>query len=261
VIPAFGLNPQSTVPGVGIPVFGFFFGSGILLGFLYVFTYGAKKYHLPRRQVLHWLSISTVTTLAFAHWVELWFYQPGSNFFAHGAWLRFFEGLSSTGAMAGALLGSALFLILFRAPAGRFYAAGFEACALVWGIGRIGCALLNEHLGGTTSFFLGVRFPNGTVRHDLGLYECLFLLCFLTLYVWRRRNQAPDPLAAVAAVSFRYGAFRFFLDFLRDEARYGGLTFAQYFSLFLLALAGGLLLWRRRHDITRFPALKVLFYQ
>ena len=39
---------QSVIPGLGIPVFGFFFGTAILAGFLYVFTYGARKHALSR---------------------------------------------------------------------------------------------------------------------------------------------------------------------------------------------------------------------
>lgn len=259
MIPATTLNAHSVVPGIGLPVFGFFFGLGILLGIVYIVVYGEKKHGLPRHRILHWLAISTVTTLAFAHWVELLFYRPELSFFEGGRWLRFFDGIASTGAMAGALLGSAIFVVLFRAPIASYYAVGFEGCALVWGIGRIGCALLNEHLAGPTTFFLGVRFPDGSVRHDLGLYECVYLLSVLTPYVWRRRNAPADPVGMISAISLAYGAFRFLIDFLRPEVRYAGLTFAQYFSLFLVALGGGLLLWRRRKNMKPLASLQIGF--
>ncbi len=246
MIPSSQLTAQSVIPILGLPVFGFFVGTSILVGLVYVFTYGARKYQISRQLMLHWLAISTVATAAGAHWVELLFYRPDLPFFENGNWLKFFDGIASTGATAGALIGTGIFVRLFRVPMAPFYAVGFEGWALVWFIGRIGCALLNEHLGGVTTFFLGVRMPDGLTYHDLGLYECLFLFFFLTLYVWRRRNAAPDALGMVATTSFRYGIFRFFLDYLRPEPRYFSLTFAQYFSLFLLVLAGGIFLWRRR---------------
>jgi prolipoprotein diacylglyceryltransferase len=84
---------------------------------------------------------------------------------------------------------------------------------------------------------MGIQFADGTVRHDLGFYEFLFLAVFVTPYVWRRRNEPAAPWNAVVAIGMRYGAFRFCLDFLRLEPRFLGLTFAQYFCLGLLLAA------------------------
>lgn len=118
------------------------------------------------------------------------------------------------------------------------------ADALIWGlplgcgIGRIGCFLIHDHPGTLTHFFLGVNYPDGTTRHDLGLY--LSLIGFATGGVFLYLNRKPR------ASGFWFGAYmlieavaRFGLDFLRvADARYLGLTPTQYlcFPLFFVAL-------------------------
>ncbi len=125
------------------------------------------------------------------------------------------------------------------------------ADTLIWGlpwgcgIGRIGCFLIHDHPGTLTHFILGVRYPDGAVRHDLGLY--LSMIGFITggLFLWlNRRQRAPG---------FWFGTFmviegitRLLLDFLRIvDTRYFGLTPTQYLAIPLM-LVGVWLLRRSR---------------
>lgn len=118
---------------------------------------------------------------------------------------------------------------------------------LIWGlpwgcgVGRIGCFLIHDHPGTATHFFLGVKYPDGVTRHDLGLY--LSLIGFATGGIFLYLNRKPR------APGFWFGAYmmieavvRFGLDFLRvADVRYLYLTPTQYLSVPLFFLGAWVL--------------------
>lgn len=117
---------------------------------------------------------------------------------------------------------------------------------LPWGcgIGRLGCFLIHDHPGTLTHFILGVKYPDGSVRHDLGLY--LSLIGFTTggafLYLNRKQRAPGFWFGTYMMIE---GVTRFCLDFLRIvDVRYLGLTPTQYLSLPLF-LVGAWLAFRQ----------------
>ena len=111
-------------------------------------------------------------------------------------------------------------------------------------IGRIGCFLIHDHPGTLTNFFLGIKYQDGVIRHDLGLYESLFglLLFALFLLIGLRLRIKPGIFTALFLVL--YGLFRVLLDYLRIlDVTYLGLTPAQYFGYSIIIL-GGLMFWQ-----------------
>lgn len=122
-------------------------------------------------------------------------------------------------------------------------------------IGRIGCYLVGEHLGGPTSFPLAVHYLGGVTRegpipigasiHNTSLYELLLLWPLFGALLWLRRRGAR-PGSLLVAFLLGYGIQRFATDFLRAYDRTAlGLTGAQWMCLGLI-LAGMLLLGRLR---------------
>lgn len=142
--------------------------------------------------------------------------------------------------------------------------------------GRLGCALIHDHVGkavapGTLGSLLAVGFPRSAedglhriygpvhvitggsdVRFDLGLLEFLILASLAIGFglTWNKK-LAMGTYTMIGALV--YGPLRFVLDFLRVEegvtgdARHGGLTFAQYWSLAVIALGVVLFVRRSRH--------------
>jgi phosphatidylglycerol---prolipoprotein diacylglyceryl transferase len=115
----------------------------------------------------------------------------------------------------------------------------------IW-LGRIGCFLIHDHPGTATDFFLGMRFPDGVVRHDLGLYESLAAgamgVAFLLL---ARKPQPTGVFLAIFCVG--YGVLRLVLDTYRTvDTRYFGLTPAQYLSIGLVVGGLALAVWIRK---------------
>ena len=146
---------------------------------------------------------------------------------------------------------------------------------LAFALGRIGCSLIHDHVGkaavpGTLGSLFAIGFPRSAedgihhvfgplhvitgasdVRYDLGVLELLVLapLAIGFALTWKKK-VAMGTYTIVATLV--YGPFRFVLDFLRAEegltaeARHGGLTFAQYWSLAVIALGVVLLVRHRR---------------
>jgi phosphatidylglycerol---prolipoprotein diacylglyceryl transferase len=115
-----------------------------------------------------------------------------------------------------------------------------------WLFGRLGCAVVHDHLGQRTDFAFAVNVPPGrypfarvdhVVRaHDLGLYEFFLWIVLLVGLLLLARLQRRKPGLLVGALAIAYSIPRFFLEFLRlptTDPRYIGLTFAQHASIIL----------------------------
>jgi phosphatidylglycerol:prolipoprotein diacylglycerol transferase len=130
--------------------------------------------------------------------------------------------------------------------------------ALGVGIGRIGCYAVGEHLGGPTSFFLGVKYLGGvtregpllvgTVYHNTAVYEFMHLMILSALLAWLL-FKAKDftPGTAMGIFCLWYGVGRFSTDFFRsyDQTKFG-LTAAQYLCLVLIPIGIWILATGRR---------------
>jgi phosphatidylglycerol:prolipoprotein diacylglycerol transferase len=174
------------------------------------------------------------------HLVHLFLYHPEE---LSDPWRIFavWEGLSSFGGLLGAVVAAVVYFRVHRTPLSRYTDAFALGIAPGWGVARLGCFAIHDHPGVHTSFFLGVRFPDG-VRHDLGLYDAIALFTISGI-VWALRARGRFRGRLLAVVALLYGTQRFLTDFLRasdvayPDARYLGLTPAQYFCFALWAYA------------------------
>lgn len=179
--------------------------------------------------------LCVVASMICAHLVHVLFYHP-EELSRPWSLVMIFSGMSSTGGMTGAAIAVVIYLKRKRLPVWAYADVLIFGFFHAWFFGRMGCALVHDHPGRLTDFFLAVKFPFGK-RHDLGLYE--FLLCAfwipLVRYIGRENSlTSPPPGTMLAIMSIAYAVPRFFLDTLRatdtpyHDARYFGLTFAQY---------------------------------
>ncbi|MEY4723019.1 MAG: hypothetical protein RLZZ324_532 [Candidatus Parcubacteria bacterium] len=181
-------------------------------------------------------------------------YAPGAFFADPLSIIRIWQGGMS---MFGGLLGGALGAWLCMRGDKHAFAKYADVVAYVlplgYAIARIGCFLIHDHPGTLSHSFLAVRYPNGA-RFDLGLLMMLVGFGIYVLFVLLNRRAERMAAARGEAVSAArrpsfvrlfmvcYGVSRFLLDFLRAkdlpgaDARYFGLTPAQYLSLAFVAL-------------------------
>jgi len=141
------------------------------------------------------------------------------------------------------------------------------------GIGRIGCILINDHQGAATNLPWGILWPDGTLRHPVGIYEMLVgfgllaVFWFLSKKLVMNKNssvipaetgiQAPEPGSRLKAGTTErrkegqlfllflifYSLIRFFLEFTRvasgplADPRWGFLSVSQWLAALLLTLS------------------------
>lgn len=205
-----------------------------------------------------------------AHLFSVLFYFPRDVAANPLLLLKVWEDISSFGGIIGGFLGILLFFRRKLPGADRRTRLAYlDAAAYVFPvslmIGRVACSLAHDHPGRITGFPLAIslagadaqayigqvyenagraaELPSAAVLagmgfHDLGWYEFLYLAVVvvpLTL-VWTRKARRPGFY--LASFALLYAPVRFALDFLRvSDARYAGLTPAQYACVAILAMA------------------------
>jgi phosphatidylglycerol:prolipoprotein diacylglycerol transferase len=155
--------------------------------------------------------------------------------------------------MYGGILGGVLGAFVWKWRRGGSILETSDAFAFAgpfaWCIGRIGCFLVHDHPGRVSDFALAVAdyrtgAPPYLPRHDLGLYEAMWLAAVAVVFLSLSRvPRAPGFYMGLLALL--YAPARFLLDFLRapssegGDVRYLGLTPSQYVSVgvFLTGMA------------------------
>lgn len=264
-IPYFSLGVYNLeVPGLGtLPIDPWF--TLVCIGFvvgLEVARHRAIKLGLDVRDIVDGAVFTVLMGFFVGHVVTVVAYHP-ERLAEDGIMsiLRVWEGFSSMGGFLGAVLGSVLFYgVLRKRDWWRHADTIMYGFPFGWFFGRVGCSTVHDHVGRETDFFLGMYFPEGTlrlasgeiapasVRHELGLYEAIYTLIIAgTFWALGRRDRPPGYFLALWCLM--YAPARFGLDFLRNtdlsyqDARYLGLTPGHYASIFMFLL--GLWLWSR----------------
>ncbi|MEA2626538.1 MAG: phosphatidylglycerol---prolipoprotein diacylglyceryl transferase [Candidatus Binatota bacterium] len=244
MIPYFELRRIPLGGGASVAAFGVLVMAGVVAGIGYAQA-RARALGLPKEDVNTAIAWALIAGFLGSHLAVLLLDRAAD----HGWWgaFEFWNGMSSFGGFFGALAGLA---IHFRRRKAWLLEADIliQGLVLGWVFGRLGCALVHDHVGRPSDFVLAMRFPDGP-RHDLGLYELLYTVGVLVPAVFVL-NRRPRPSGeTVWVISLLYAPARFFGDFLRNtdlpsaDARYLGLTTAQY-GCVALALVGLAFAWR-----------------
>lgn len=236
--------PHLTIGGRTLHLFGFLVGVGWTLG-VQLAIKRAKDTGLSEATMKWLLFWVTFGGFVGGHVFDLLAYEPASVLADPLKLLRIWESLGSFGGFAGTALASTAFLVIKRVDRRLGYADAIAwAFPVCWSFGRLGCAFAYDHVGKPTASLLGQRYSDGVVRHNLGLEEALFTMGLAATFLVLGR-QPRRPGFFLGWMMLAYAPFRFFLDVLRTEdARYSGLTPAQYGTI-LLGLGGAAVLLRR----------------
>lgn len=176
-----------------------------------------------------------------AHLVDRLVYFPSEALAEPVSILKLWAGLSSFGGFLGAIVAAIFFQRRRQVPALLPYLDVIAyAFPFAWVIGRLGCFIAFDHPGSPTSLFLGQRYTDGIVRHNLGLDEALYTVGIAAAFL-ALGHQHRRPGFFVAWLAVLYAPFRFALDFLRKiDVRYFGLTPAQHGAV-LVFIVGALI--------------------
>ena len=218
-------------------VFGLFVAAGIVLG-ASILAREALRDRLDAEVMRDFAPWAVGAGIVGGHLVHLFLYHPEELHKSPFQILKVWDGLSSFGGLLGAIIFAVFY---FRKRGYRFHDYG-DVLALgvapAWAVARLGCFAVHDHPGVPTDFFMAVNFPGGP-RHDLGLYDALWLAALTgLLFLLRRRRVLAGRLLPLLAIL--YSVARIFFDSLRAtdlryvDARYHGLTPAQYGCLLLI---------------------------
>lgn len=256
-LPALELGPLTLRP------FGVFVGLGVLLGWLIIHRVltqetggsgGVAAIDLAALdgvlfRALVWGLVGARLAWVLTHWSAI-----SSPLDVIAVWDG---GLQFSG---GFLMGIVVTVPWLRRQARRQRLAVVDAAAVGMAaglaVGRIGCMVVGEHLGGPTEFFLATRYLGGDVvegpldvgvaYHNTALYELLHLaVLFGLLWVLRRRGvfTIGDGRSAATFLAW-YAVWRGLTDLVRTaDAAVLGLTGAQWIGLVVL-LPTAVALWR-----------------
>jgi phosphatidylglycerol:prolipoprotein diacylglycerol transferase len=223
VIPYFTL-PTPSIAGIQFPWFMILIVLGIAVGTEFT-RYRAIKHDLSVKLTVDCILWMTAAGFLMAHVVAITFYHPdrlAEDWRNILPWYNF--SISSMGGYLGAAIAIPLFLKVWKkAPLWPYTDGMAFGVVLGFAFGRVGCFTAHDHIGKPTDFFLGVQFPErltnamgeplGT-RHDLGLYEALFLFSLFGIFLLLdRRKYFHGFFSGLLLVV--YGPMRLFLDSLR----------------------------------------------
>jgi phosphatidylglycerol---prolipoprotein diacylglyceryl transferase len=240
---------HSSLSAVKVHSFGLCVATGLMLAFSLMSRRAEQKLGLSGEDVQNFGMFLVIIGWCFSHVFNVIFYEPQQLIEDPLVLLKVWGSISSFGGLFGGII--AAFIWSYRNPDKDFLThveLGAWTLVFPWFFGRVGCATVHDHPGAPTDFFLGIAWPDGVVRHDLGFYEALwwFVICVI---VWFSDRKPRPQGFYLAIIPILYAPARFSFDFLRESAenggdiRYFGLTPAQYFSIGLFLVG---LYWLRR---------------
>lgn len=104
---------------------------------------------------------------------------------------------------------------------------------------RIGCFLIYDHIGKTTSILWGRTYTDGSIRHPVIMYHIISAIAIIFLICYLKKTRLKEGIIVLFVALF-YSVTRFFLDFLRCDdlnicdSRYYSLTYTQWLLLILM---------------------------
>src|SRR5687768_3620136 len=162
--------PYFDVPTLGpLQPFGMIVAVGVLIGAwvmrLYAEKRGVDDDHL--RGMTGWI---TVTGFIGAHVFDVLVYNRAELAKDPLILIKLWQGISSYGGFIGGTLGF-LFYCWWKRLLPLFWSdTGLLGLLVAFSIGRIGCALVHDHVGTATDFFLGYDYPRKALA-DRGILE------------------------------------------------------------------------------------------
>lgn len=243
---------------LSIAPFGILVATGVLVGSLLAVRRSVRR-GLSRVKIESLSSYILIGGFVFSHVLDVLMYRPRDAFKNPLELLMVWKGISSFGGFVGCALGAALWKYTKKErvmPYGDQIAAIFP---IAWLFGRAGCASAHDHIGRLSDSPLAVAFPPDLLmppgpRFDLGLLE-FFLTIPLAIIILRFATQPRRAGAVTGLLCVLYAPMRFPLDALRAtdiagaDARYFGLTPAQWLSVGLFVLGAYLLYWSRTQPV------------
>lgn len=167
-------------------------------------------------------------------------------------------GLAIEGALIGGLVAGVVAASIHRIPLLPFADAVAPGAILGQAIGRLGCLVTGDALGGSTSLPWGVAYLHpGSMAKELGVpyqpvfaYEALWDVLVLAV-LWRLRRRVSRPGTVFGSYLMLYAVGKFSITFFREERVWvAGLQQAHLLAVLLFAIGFAVFMYRGRDAST-----------
>lgn len=246
------------------------FGMLVAIGLIACLTAGSwraeKKLGISGEEFQNFGIFLIVFGWIFSHVFNVVAYEPERVAQDPMILFRVWGSISSYGGLLGGILGVFIWKATHRdMDLLKWADHAAWTIPIAYFFGRMGCASVHDHPGAIApaGWPLAFRFPDGTLRHDLGFYEMWWWAAIIGIVLWLDRKPRPKGFF-LGVVFMLYAPVRFILDFMRvwpadktgnidvngfvqfflnilhvqpehyvygGDARYFGLTPAQYVSI------------------------------
>lgn len=236
--------------------FGLMVALGLLIGISWLSWRSEKKEGIDGEQIQNFSLFLVFIGWPLSHVFNVIFYEPHLILEDPFELFRVWGSISSYGGLFGGMIAFAIWV--YRHPEHRAIKwAEIAVIGLIipWFFGRMGCGLVHDHPGAIAPDWwpLALEFPTtsklpGGPRHDLGFYEAIWWGVILVIFQILDRKPRRRGFY-VGLIPILYAPARFTFDFFRvpydlgGDARYLGLTPAQYFSIAIFVIGA---IWLRR---------------
>ena len=227
-----------------VHMYGILIAVGILAAFAVLFLYAKRKGLDPK--FTDFVFYTAIGAIVFGFFAAALF-QATYNYienpragFSLGGGITFIGGL-----IGGTLFFLAIYFLLrkrYDTPLTAVVTLAPCMITVAHAFGRVGCFFAGCCYGKRTDGVLGVQFPGFRYKVlPTQLWEAifLFLLFGLCSYLYLKKDFRHN----MSVYLIGYGAWRFGLEFLRDDARgklLGALSPSQFWSLVMIAVGAGL---------------------
>ena len=243
MLPYFQLNDIHIGTWV-IRTWGIFVSLSFIVGLWLAYREARRKRLLsdPLIDLTIWIIIAAIIGARVFYILNEWELFRGNLI----GWLKIWDGgMAMYGGIIGGAIAAWTYLGRHKLDRATYFDILAGVMPIAIAVGRLGCFFVHDHLGRTTKFLLGIKLPDGTIRHDLALYEILFGVGLFIFFIWWRRRSLPAGLMTAVFI-MAYGGFRFGFDFLRasdvplaDPTVWLGLHPSQYVAGVSILLATG----------------------
>lgn len=228
--------------------FGLLVALGLLIGIGWLSWRAERKEGISGERIQNFSLFLVFIGWPLSHVFNVIFYEPQVLLDDPLELFRVWGSISSYGGLFGGIIAFAIWTVrnpdVSRLKWGEI---GTMGLVIPWFFGRLGCASVHDHPGDLAPDWpLAIAFPATSKlpagpRHDLGFYEAIWwgLILVVMLILDRKPRRRGFYVGLIPVL---YAPARFTFDFFRvpvdlgGDARYFGLTPAQYFSLALFAL-------------------------
>ena len=218
-----------------------YYGLVYVIGFLLAYYFLNKKkkdLNLTKDDVESYILYLMISVIVGARLFEVLFWEPGYYFSNPIKILAIWEGgMAFHGSLVGVVLVTYFFCKRKKSSFAKLADIIVIPAVFALALGRIANFINGELWGTVTNVSWCVKFSAADgCRHPSQLYGALKrFIIFGVLLALNRKKHKPGFLFWIFI--FLMGVGRFFLDFVREDLRFLGLSLGQYFSLAMVIIS------------------------